>query len=421
MRNLLIWLFLSSAAIAQTYDYKRPTTDADPGSAACSNGTYIASASMSGVYSGKSGAGPVTSTPGVLTSSSNTSGSSNGSARVFSVWQSTAYRYSASTLYMDIACSISHSGGCLVQASQNGGTSWTTILNRGTPYGTTVYALSLSPSSALSGVQVRACATSDYTTTVGSASITIYDIWTTGLVAPSISRVIWWDGAGAGGGGVGASNYVFSQYAYGPESSGPVNVTSNTVTVTQGDFAVQWCRENSAFPGGILANDSANDPVVSSPPNQVSWGSGPYAAQMFYYPILTGGSQTFTCSTSGILDSGFSTTVLIYHHTGSTPTLMSYTPGSCASGTGCTSGSTAVTGPALVVYCATQNTTAAVFTAGSVGASSGTLRGVSNSSLTTASDAGCEDASFVSAQGSVTASMTSNTAAEWGYTIAAFQ
>ena len=324
-------------------------------------------------------------------------------------------------LYADMLCAVTNAATCSFLYSTNGGSSWTTgpTVSKTTA---TTEVVSLPAGTQLSQVQLGICATATHTISNGSATFHVYDIWTANEVVPSISRVIWWDGSGAGNGGSRgtASNFTFSQYAYGAESAGPDNVTTNTVTVSQGDFAVQWCREASLF-SGMTAQNSNLDPVFSSPPNTVSWGTGPSMAQMFYYPSLTAGSQSFTCSTTGTLDSGFSAVVLIYHHSGGTPTLTSNAIGSCASGTSCTSGAITVTGPSLVVYCGTQSTTSAVFTADSIGASSATLRGVSNSSLATASDAGCEDATFTAPQGTITGSLTSNTAATWGITAAVFQ
>lgn len=177
MRLALLLLALSILRIssAQTIDYERPTTDSDLTAqvSPCSgSGTNMLSASMSAVYSGKSGIGP-TGAYGELDATY--SGGSHWSGREFSAWESPAFSYSSLTINITVSQSGSGAG---TQAcySTNSGSTWASFGNMNVGSTETTFAVSIN-GAVLSNILVKVLTLANST---GTKSTFVYDLWTAG-------------------------------------------------------------------------------------------------------------------------------------------------------------------------------------------------------------------------------------------------
>ena len=157
--------------------YLRPTADSDSSSAiisVCSgSGVHAASSSMSSVYSGKSGIGPVTSAFGYLQGSGNTF-----EQRIFSSWQSASASYSNLALSVNWSCAAGNIDGvCTLGYSSNSGASWTTISSTAGSFSQQTTSVTIT-GTLVANLEVAACVIN---TTDTSAQANIYDIWTSGI------------------------------------------------------------------------------------------------------------------------------------------------------------------------------------------------------------------------------------------------
>ena len=214
--------------------------------------------------------------------------------------------------------------------------------------------------------------------------------------------------------------YTFSQYAYYVLSASSLaSITSNSVTVSAGDFAFQACRGASS-PTSVAGSSAPASTVNALPIQYFSSGANASYLNTFWYPSLSAGATTFTCTPSAS-ELYQSMTVIIYHHSG-TPAILSAstTHGSCTAVTSCTSTAFSTASTALVIDCASEDGTS-TWTAGLIGGSGSNLRGVDNTPVTSSSAAlGCEDIFFSSAQSSITAAIGTAVSGDFGYTVAAF-
>ena len=170
-------LLLSCLDLAQ--DYKRPTAD---------------SGVMSGVYYGKSGAGPISPPNGSSIAPTHFDTSTHSyvgsySQTVFSSWQSATGGYSALTLYTTQKCNITSAvgGSCQLDYSVDGGSTWANLYSyAGSNSGDTQSTISvvLSPTLNLANLQLRASAYVE-DGSVGTTTLTLYDVWTLGITANS--------------------------------------------------------------------------------------------------------------------------------------------------------------------------------------------------------------------------------------------
>jgi hypothetical protein len=171
-------------------EYRRPTADVDAGSAETictgSGGSYGTSSSMSAVYSGKSGAGPNGSSATLAeVSPSSGSGNSNWTVRKFTTWQSTGFSYTSLAVNISIKCTVTTGGSCQAFYSTNGGSSWTNFGSITTSQAT--YSATITGTS-LANVQVAVCSVSVYTTSQGTTTSTVYDIWTNASYTQALHR-----------------------------------------------------------------------------------------------------------------------------------------------------------------------------------------------------------------------------------------
>lgn len=121
--------------------------------------------------------------------------------RVFTTWQTTTNTYSVLTLSGSFKCSVidgggSNGGGCGAAYSTDGGSTWTQMYTYFNPDtggdAQTTYTATIT-GTALSGVQIGICATAFGVDGQGdqTATITTYDIWTTGTTSgPTTGYVI---------------------------------------------------------------------------------------------------------------------------------------------------------------------------------------------------------------------------------------
>jgi hypothetical protein len=225
------------------------------------------------------------------------------------------------------------------------------------------------------------------------------------------------DFAGIPSGGAGASTYTFSQYTFVAEqSSSLASITSPSITTTAGDVAIVWCRSQASTVTSITATDSKSDAFTAL---TFRTASSPGAAQGSYSLNLAGGSTTFTC-TPNVSVAFQAMVVLVYNHSGAAATFDTQTGNTHSSTSTATSPTFSTSTAGLVIMCGSVNGFR-TFTAGNIGGSASTLRGVSAASLVTTSDAGCEDKQFVAAQTNITAAITANTLVNWDETVVAFK
>ena len=219
---LVLMLMSTASALAQLY-YLRPSADATTSATTgCYAGTNTASPSMSAIYSGKSGVGPVNPTTTLGNVLGYYSSGQTYEQRVFSGFQAATGTSTSLVLnvYLGAYRLGSGSGGC-VYYSTNSGSTWTSM---GT-IPSTMSTLSVTITGAtVSNVKVLASAYSG-TASSNNYSIAIGDIWITetSTICPSSPCTLFSPGtwtwtvpsgvksiqvsvAGAGGGGGGGGD-----------------------------------------------------------------------------------------------------------------------------------------------------------------------------------------------------------------------
>lgn len=185
-RYLICLLLLATGALAQ--EIRRPT--AEYGLGGCFTGctVYDGDIYFPNAYDGS----------GLSTSSSNAiTGVIGGTDthemnRGFTTWAAESGTYSSYTLNVNSACSVPKiPAQCVIDYSTNAGSTWTT-LKIGSWTQQTNTSASISGAIALSQIRVRvSIVASDGPTTgtTGQASLTLYDIWTSGTLASSGKRI----------------------------------------------------------------------------------------------------------------------------------------------------------------------------------------------------------------------------------------
>lgn len=222
-----------------------------------------------------------------------------------------------------------------------------------------------------------------------------------------------------GGGGVGPSTYTFVAYTFVLETAASsASTTSPALTLSTGDFVIWFCR-NSGGPNTVSGSSTPANTVANLP--QVNWNGGNAQAYFSYILSAIAGSTTFTCSYASAATFR-AMVVLQYHHSGAAATFDTQVVNPFLATTTPTSSAFSTTGsPGLVIMCATWATQAQV-TAGVIGGTAATLRGVTNTPITaTLVDAGCDDASFASPQTGITASIVSGASTVGAYSVGVFK
>ncbi len=198
-----------------------------------------------------------------------------------------------------------------------------------------------------------------------------------------------------------SGTYTFSQTTQCQSASGVYTCTTPSMSVGSGDLVHLFCFSY----GHSTSNSFSTSPSVSltSILNQSYGSAGPQGTSE-YFVSAGAQSMTFTCSTP---NSPVSLIVLDYAYSGTGVTLDTDIGSTQNATTALSSGTFSTTVPDLVVFCA-GDTNSLTYTAGTIGSATGTLRGFSSGSASSAGNAVCEDASLSSAQGSIKATMTSS-------------
>jgi hypothetical protein len=189
-------LITSMCAFAQ--DYKRPTAnaasdDTNAGNICYSNALnenngvyYLPASSMSAVYTGKSGSGPISS-PNSSLSLAGGYGNPYWKQAIFSGWQSASGSYSALTLNVNLACTLGSGDNypCGMAYTLDGGSTWAYPYNPPGGASQSTSSFTIPANTPLSSIKVSVC-----TWGYNPDSLSVYDIWTTGVLQgnpPSIS------------------------------------------------------------------------------------------------------------------------------------------------------------------------------------------------------------------------------------------
>ena len=199
MRSGIFFLILAVSVplAAQTYYYQRPTADVDGAASGQSCGSeYVSSSSMSGVYSGKSGVGPIGS--GAVMGATDDSGSSSDTykGRTFTTWQN--FTGTVTTLTLNVTVGVTsnayhgHGGDPSAYGwySTDGGSTWVSLFSY-TTISSAISETTLTASitgAVASSIQVTVCVDSPANASfTGTTSLRVYDIWTTEYGIPPAS------------------------------------------------------------------------------------------------------------------------------------------------------------------------------------------------------------------------------------------
>ena len=195
------------------------------------------------------------------------------------------------------------------------------------------------------------------------------------------------------------------------ESATPSTSVSCTATPTAGDLAFVYCRTVSSGLPSYTAS--------SSPSSSFSSITGSYAtngsAQSFYAFGLTGGSTTFTCTTTSNPYQGIQ--VLLYHPGSVTALATASMNGQTAASATYTSNTASTTGAAFYIVCADAQFLSTSFTTPIIGSLTATARTFSLGSSVLAA---CMDAPASTNQSSIAGSLVGSTSGTWAGVIAAF-
>lgn len=181
--TLTAWLCLS--ALLSSQEIKRPTSDATSSQLYGCTGSNQTSTSMPKAYD----------LSGLSTSSSlNATGTSTATIfkdRLFTTWQNTLNSYSSLSLNVNASgteTNVDTLGEMCIKYSSDAGSTWNTMFctSGGNSFSQTTYTASLSTSQDLSKLRVAVCAQGTRASLGGgvptSDTITVYDIWTSGVV-----------------------------------------------------------------------------------------------------------------------------------------------------------------------------------------------------------------------------------------------
>ena len=171
-------------------EIRRPTADSQPALPNCPdalNSTFPSPA-MANAYD-VSG----TATSSSLTASSAGFGDTDGSFRQFTNWAAPSAAYSSLTLSINFSCAdTSFSGKCQLQYTTNGTTPFTTIFSSafGQQVAQQTQTVTLPSNQDFTKLIVGVCA--EDTGISANETLTIFDIWTSGVLPPgNPHRIIW--------------------------------------------------------------------------------------------------------------------------------------------------------------------------------------------------------------------------------------
>lgn len=215
---------------------------------------------------------------------------------------------------------------------------------------------------------------------------------------------------------------TYSKTTWVPEDGSSVaSITSQAITLGSGDFVVMMCRGNTTTATITASSTPSNSVTALSPQTD---GAGGNSIRTFYFPTVSSGSTTFTCSFSpNVSFTGM--VVLDYTNTGSTPVLDT-SASSSGNSTSIAGASFSTSAAALIVFCASVGGNNSTFSANSIGANTGVLQGANSMNgnsqgIGNPEDSACEDTKFSSAQSSITANMGYGFSHTYATTVMAFK
>jgi len=179
---------LAASVACASQEYKRPTADTSvniTGLAGCSTGSHddiYGTGDLSAVYSGKSGVGPTGSSGSILDRYADLTAQSYMQQK-FATWQTTGNSYTSLILYVSAKSTLTNGGTAYLKYSTDG-TTFTGLGSLTSSQAT--YSIDVTGTS-LANLAVIACAQAS-TTSTSMAGVTVYDIWTAGVVGSSASQ-----------------------------------------------------------------------------------------------------------------------------------------------------------------------------------------------------------------------------------------
>lgn len=199
LRTASLVALLTLLAFADSTEIKRPGIDSDFGSATwvttnCGIGTYQSNTTDGSL--GRDAAGQAT---GVAFEKSGSGTGAKETSRTYSSWMTTSNTYSAVTLNINSSGTANVGdipGKACIAYSLDSGVTWTQIRCTTSTWARTTDTITLSTTQSLSGIEVGACMlrASSSAPSTSDASVTVYDIWTSGTMTSAAA------GTGSGSG-----------------------------------------------------------------------------------------------------------------------------------------------------------------------------------------------------------------------------
>ena len=203
----------------------------------------------------------------------------------------------------------------------------------------------------------------------------------------------------------GGNSAIFKQYTYVPErnSASIASITSPSIVLAAGDFVVVSC----GTPENLTSSVATSTPANTFAPLTFANNANGTGIQTSYAMNVSAGSTTFTCTPNA--SAGYQSMVVLDYSGVATSAALDvnigdgsqWDPGYVSAPFSTTSSATE-----LMLLCGRWGDFTKTFTAGSMGAASAVLRGVSGSSITGNANQACEEVTTTATQTNITASLT---------------
>lgn len=192
------------------------------------------------------------------------------------------------------------------------------------------------------------------------------------------------------------------------------SITTPALTLSANDFVYIFCRNGGTSNSMTMTSTPAN--TFTHLTSRFQSGIG--TERPAYAFGVASGSTTFTCTP--VASNNSMDMVVLQYHPGFLTVNEVDTPGAnLANVTDQASNIFSTTAAGLIIWCVTDNAVGIVFTGGTVGSGTGTLRGFSAAS--NSSDTACEDTTPGASQTSIQAHITAGVAHGFNGTVAAFK